>query len=137
MAEDRPYLANYAIGLIFVMSLHLLLNGITALLFPELFDDKYLSGETYQIIFIGLGIMEFVVFLLMYMESGIGYKLAIIIMITVMTLTIFDVLGENVYGFDILLQLILGTVVLFILLTPNVREYYRNWSLGKIPNIDA
>ena len=58
MEEHYSYPANYAMGIMLVMSFHLLFEGTVALVFPEVFDTGYLSHQYYQLLYIGLGALE-------------------------------------------------------------------------------
>ena len=83
MGEERPYPANYAIGLLFVMSLHMLFNGVAAILFPEAFESGYFGGGTYQLLYIGIGVTEFIMMLLLLVKSGIAYRLTLLLLISI------------------------------------------------------
>ncbi len=133
MEEHYSYLANYAMGIMLVMSFHLLFEGTVALMFPEIFDTGYLSHQAYQIVYVGLGALEFIVFVMLANESGIGYKLAILLIIVILVLNVYNIVDDIPYGFDMALQGILGSITMVILLMPSVRRYYNNWSIGELP----
>ncbi|MBO7351940.1 MAG: hypothetical protein J6U12_03380 [Candidatus Methanomethylophilaceae archaeon] len=135
MEGHYSYLANYAMGIMLVMSFHLLFEGTVALLFPYLFDTGYLSHQTYQIVYVGLGVLEFIVFVMLFNESGIGYKLAIILIAVILALNVYNIVTDIPYGFDMALQGILGSITLVILLMPSVRRFYNNWSIGELPTL--
>lgn len=135
MAEERPYPANYAMGLLFVMSLHMLFNGATAILFPEAFHTGYFGGEAFQILYVGIGVTEFVMFLLLLAKSGIAYRLTLILLAAIVLMDVYYLFNTDKALFDLGLQGILGVIAFALLILPKVREYYRNWSIVDIPVI--
>ena len=135
MEEHYSYPANYAMGIMLVMSFHLLFEGTVALVFPEVFDTGYLSHQYYQLLYIGLGALEFIVFVMLFNGSGVGYKIAILLIIVILILNVYNIVTDIPYGFDMALQGILGSITMVILLMPSVRRYYNNWSIGELPTL--
>jgi hypothetical protein len=133
MEEHYSYLANYAMGIMLVMSFHLMFEGTVALMFPEIFDTGYLSHQYYQLLYVGMGALEFIIFVMLFNESGVGYKLAILLVIVILILNVYNIVTDIPYGFDMALQGILGSITMVILLMPSVRRYYNNWSIGELP----
>ncbi len=133
MEEHYSYLANYAMGIMLVMSFHLMFEGTVALMFPEIFDTGYLSHQYYQLLYVGMGALEFIIFVMLFNESGVGYKLAILLVIVILILNVYNIVTDIPYGFDMALQGILGSITMVILLMPSVRRYYINWSIGELP----
>ncbi len=137
MDSMRPYPGNYAMGLLFVMSMHMLLNGISALLFPEIFDTGYIGGNVFQYVYIGIGVTEFVMMLLLIIRSGIAYRITLAVLIGLMLMNVYFLFYQDIAVFDLELQAILAIVSLILLLFPSVRAYYKNWSLGDIPKLET
>ncbi len=133
MEEHYSYLANYAMGIMLVMSFHLMFEGTVALMFPEIFDTGYLSHQYYQLLYVGMGALEFIIFVMLFNGSGVGYKLAILLVIVILILNVYNIVTDIPYGFDMALQGILGSITMVILLMPSVRRYYNNWSIGELP----
>jgi len=133
----RPYPGNYAMGLLFVMSMHMLFNGISALLFPEIFDTGYIGGNVFQYVYIGIGVTEFVMMLLLIIRSGIAYRITLAVLIGLMLMNVYFLFDHDRAVFDLELQAVLAIASLILLLFPSVRDYYRNWSLGDIPKLDT
>lgn len=136
MKEGRPYLVNYALGIIFVMSVHLLFNGVAALAFPELFNTSWYKGEFFQVLFIGVGIVEMIMFVSLYIGSGIAYKFTLLLLMGILAATVIYISWKEDFAFDITIQSVLSVVCLVLLLTPRVRRYYKNWSLGELPSFE-
>ncbi len=137
MDSMRPYPGNYAMGLLFVMSMHMLFNGISALLFPEIFDTGYIGGNVFQYVYIGIGVTEFVMMLLLIIRSGIAYRITLAVLIGLMLMNVYFLFDHDRAVFDLELQAVLAIASLILLLFPSVRDYYRNWSLGNIPKLDT
>ncbi len=137
MGSMRPYPGNYAMGLLFVMSMHMLFNGISALLFPEIFDTGYIGGNVFQYVYIGIGVTEFVMMLLLIIRSGIAYRITLAVLIGLMLMNVYFLFDHDRAVFDLELQAVLAIASLILLLFPSVRDYYRNWSLGDIPKLDT
>ncbi|MBQ7621754.1 MAG: hypothetical protein IJV47_06075 [Candidatus Methanomethylophilaceae archaeon] len=137
MDSMRPYPGNYAMGLLFVMSMHMLFNGISALLFPEIFDTGYIGGNVFQYVYIGIGVTEFVMMLLLIIRSGIAYRITLAVLIGLMLMNVYFLFDHDRAVFDLELQAVLAIASLILLLFPSVRDYYRNWSLGDIPKLDT
>jgi len=132
MGPDRPYPGNYAMGILFVMSIHMLFNGVAALLFPEIFETGYIGGKIFQLVYIGVGVLEFCMMLLLLIGSGIAYRITLITLAVIMALNLYYIFSDNEMGFDLGLQGILAVVAFLLLLTPSVRKFYRKISLGDI-----
>ncbi|MBQ7978897.1 MAG: hypothetical protein IJ248_04010 [Candidatus Methanomethylophilaceae archaeon] len=137
MDSMRPYPGNYAMGLLFVMSMHMLFNGISALLFPEIFDTGYIGGNVFQYVYIGIGVTEFVMMLLLIIRSGIAYRITLAVLIGLMLMNVYFLFDHDRAVFDLELQAVLAIASLILLLFPSVRDYYRNWSFGDIPKLDT
>ena len=136
MESMRPYPGNYAMGLLFVMSMHMLFNGIAALLFPEIFETGYIGGNVFQYVYIGIGVTEFIMMLLLIAKSGIAYRITLALLIGLIIMNAYFVFGNNGDVFDLQLQAILAIASLVLLLLPSVRKYYNNWSIGGLPKLD-
>lgn len=136
MESMRPYPGNYAMGLLFVMSMHMLFNGIAALLFPEIFETGYIGGNVFQYVYIGIGVTEFIMMLLLIAKSGIAYRITLALLIGLIIMNAYFVFRKNGDVFDLQLQAILAIASLVLLLLPSVRKYYNNWSIGDLPKLD-
>ena len=136
MTEERPYLANYAIGLLLVMSLHMFFNTLISYFYSgvqTLYEyDDYLS----PIVLMAISAMEILLVVMLYLGSGVAYKLAFVFIGFVIVITIFDMYTENVFFFNIWIQTVLGIITLILLLMPSVRRYYDNYSFGRRPSMD-
>jgi len=136
MVQDRPYAANYAIGLLVVMGFHMAFNSLSVLLYPELFRSEMYRETFFLYLFIGVSIWEFILAAMLFMGSGLSHKLAVASMVLVLILIVGNIVIGGVIGFDIWFQVALGASVLIFLLLPNVRGFYDNWSLGKLPDTE-
>lgn len=136
MESMRPYPGNYAMGLLFVMSMHMLFNGIAALLFPEIFETGYIGGNVFQYVYIGIGVTEFIMMLLLIAKSGIAYRITLALLIGLIIMNAYFMFRNNGDVFDLQLQAILAIASLVLLLLPSVRKYYNNWSIGDLPKLD-
>ena len=136
MDPMRPYPANYAIGLLFVMSMHMLFNGVAALLYPSIFTTGYIGGDAFQYYYIGIGTTEFVMLLMLIARSGMAYKVTLALLIGLIGVNAFFLFSQINDGFDLGLQASLTVASLALLLLPSVREYYRGWSVGDLPGIE-
>ena len=133
----RPYLANYAIGLLFVMSMHMLFNGVSALLFPSVFGGGYIGGNVFQFVYIGIGVTEALMLVMLLLKSGIAYRITLVLLAGLIVLNVCSLFNGDILQFDLQLQGILGTASFALLLMPNVRKYYREWTIGKMPAFEA
>ena len=136
MDEERPYMANYGIGLIVVMGFHMLFYGSAALAYPDLFGNEYADSQGFQMFFIGTGCWELFIAVTLFLKSGISYKFAILSLVLIVTLTLGNMLLNGHLGFTIWVQTILGGASLALLLTRDVRRFYNNWSFGDLPQMD-
>ncbi|MBR1452238.1 MAG: hypothetical protein IJ592_01920, partial [Candidatus Methanomethylophilaceae archaeon] len=119
MDSMRPYPGNYAMGLLFVMSMHMLFNGISALLFPEIFDTGYIGGNVFQYVYIGIGVTEFVMMLLLIIRSGIAYRITLAVLIGLMLMNVYFLFDHDRAVFDLELQAVLAIASLILLLFPS------------------
>lgn len=136
MTEERPLLANYAIGLLLVMAMHLFFYSWAAE-FVEGMDPielLYLRSSFYPLI--TLAIAEMVLTMLLYLGSGIAHKVSIVFMAFIIVLMLVNMNSDNQFlEFDLNIQLILGVVVLALLLCPPVWLYYANSTFGRHPSM--
>ena len=72
---------------------------------------------------------------MLFNGSGVGYKIAILLIIVILILNVYNIVTDIPYGFDMALQGILGSITMVILLMPSVRRYYNNWSIGELPTL--
>ncbi len=136
MKESIPYAAKYAIGLLIVMSVHMLFNVITTLSYPEHFDYSDYPLYIYVAFFAGTCIWEAMLALLLFLRSGISYKFTIISLIALMLLNLHNILIGGHLVFDISIQALLSIVSLIALMPKSVRSFYNNWSLGDLPEME-
>jgi len=133
---NRPYIANYAIGLIFVMGVHMVFNGIVCTVYPEIFINDYVDALGFEMFFFGVGGWELLISATLFLKSGIAHKFALLSLALIVILTVGNMLMRGTLGFDIWMQTALGAASLVILLLKDVRRFYNNWSLGDLPRID-
>ncbi len=133
MKEERPFLVNYMLALLFVMSLHMFINSISTLLYPMIFVPSTVSSSTYLMIFAGVSIWEMILTTFLFIGSGIAYKFTVLTLIVMVTLTTTNIIAGGSMGYDIWIQAILGTASLVLAQVPQVKSYYDNWSLGELP----
>jgi hypothetical protein len=136
MREERPYLVNYMLALMLVMSLHMFINSISTLLYPTIFVPTSVSSSTYLIIFVGVSIWEMMLTFFLYIGSGIAYKFTVLTLIVMVTLTATNMAAGGNMGFDLWMQTVLGAVSLVLTQIPQVKSFYDNWSLGKLPQTE-
>lgn len=137
MDEERPILTNYAIGLLLVMGFHMLFNGASVLLYPDIFSEEMYDSVYYQWIFVGLGIWEFLMAVLLYLGSGLAYKATTLFLFVLLVMTITNMVAGGRFGFDIWIQTLLGGISFAILEVPRVKRFYDNWSLGHLPDFSV
>jgi hypothetical protein len=131
--KERPFVANYSIALLIVMGVNMFFNCMTVLMYPDLFESDLYTGEAYLYLFLAVSLWEMSLAIFMFLGSGIAYKLTWITMVTLLTLSITNMIAGGRLGFDIWLQVILGFLVLLIDMLPVVKNYYDNWSPGTLP----
>ncbi len=134
---ERPYLANYVIGLMLVMGFSMIFNALSTVLYPIYYSNVQYAGNMYVLSLIAMASYQLFLTVMMYIGSGIGYrltKMSMIMMITLMGTGL--ALGGNL-GFDIWIQVVLAIVVLTMMHLPSISSYYDNLSLGRMPRILA
>ena len=134
MDYDRPYLSNYATGILIVMGFHMGVNFCSVILFPEWYQSSRFSSSFFMAVFGAVTAWELILALGLFLRSGLAHKLSILSMVLIVVLITANILIGGTIGFDIMFQIVLAIAVLVLILTPSLREYYRGWSLGKIPS---
>lgn len=132
MKEERPYIANYAIGMILVMGVNMAFTAISCYLYPELFKPTRVTYEMLLAFYIGMTIWEVLLAVTLFIGSGISYKLCVLSLFLILVLTLTDMLMQGSFAFDIWLQIVLSGLAIVLLLQKPARAYYNNWSLGKL-----
>lgn len=136
MKAERPYLVNYAIGLLVVMGFHMLFNAVTIYLYPESIPEGILKGWTRIAFIAGVAVWEFVMAFSVFIGSGIGYRLAVLSMFLILILTIVNIAVRGGGNFDLGMQTFLAVICLVFLLKKETRDFFKNWSLGEMPKMD-
>jgi|GEM_PF-1666834 len=129
---ERPYSANYLLGLMLVMGFSMLFNALAFVLYPYYGEE---TGEStiYIVAFVAISVYELVLTALMYIGSGIGYRLTKMSMICIVTLMGTGLLLGGNLGFDTWIQVLLAIAVLILMHLPSVSAYYNNLNLGTLP----
>ena len=137
MKDERPFLANYLLALMAVMSLHMFINSVSALLYPDVFSSSTTQSDVYLIIFTGVAVGEMILTVFLFMGSGIAYKFTVLTLIVMVTLTTTNMVAGGILAYDIWMQSVLGAVCLVFSQLPTVKGYYDNWSFGRLMTSEA
>lgn len=137
MKDERPFLANYLLALMAVMSLHMFINSVSALLYPDVFSSSTTQSDVYLMIFTGVSIWEMILTVFLFMGSGIAYKFTALTLIVMVTLTTTNMVAGGILAYDIWMQSVLGAVCLVFSQLPTVKGYYDNWSFGRLMTSEA
>lgn len=137
MKDERPFLANYLLALMAVMSLHMFINSVSALLYPDVFSSSTTQSDVYLVIFTGVSVWEMILTVFLFMGSGIAYKFTVLTLIVMVTLTTTNMVAGGILAYDIWMQSVLGAVCLVFSQLPTVKGYYDNWSFGRLMTSEA
>jgi len=133
---ERPYLVNYAIGLLVVMGFHMVFNAVTVYLYPGAIPEGLLKGWMRIAFITGVAVWEFIMAFSIFIGSGIGYRLGVLSMFLILVLTVVNIAVRGGGNFDLGMQTFLAAICLIFLLKKETRDFFRNWSLGKMPKMD-
>ncbi len=123
MERNRPFLANYAIGFLVVMSMYYFYEALVFYCFSEVIEKTLTGALVYADTLVLFVIAGFVLALLLVSSSRLGYYLALPTM-AVWALVCLLVILDSGLELDLAVNLILASAVLVILLVPHVRRYY-------------
>ncbi len=130
--EERPYLANYAIGLIMLIGIHMLFNIILSIFYPDYFQNEYFTSFYFQIFFLGAEIILTTLAVSLFFGSGIGYKITILVVGGLLLFYNVSVMIGGDFGAYMWFEMILCGLCLALLLIPkSVRQYYKGWNISK------
>ncbi|MBR4686236.1 MAG: hypothetical protein IKP04_06890 [Candidatus Methanomethylophilaceae archaeon] len=133
MREERPYIANYAIGMIMVMGVNMAFTAISCYLYPDLYRPTRVTYEMLLAFYIGMTVWEVILAITLFIGSGLSYKLCVLSLFLILALTLADMFMQGgSFAFDIWLQIVLSALAIVLLLQKPVRAYYHNWSLGTL-----
>ncbi len=135
MEDERPYLANYVIALMLVMSIYLFSNSVASFLYPDIFTSPS-ENQKITLILIMMSIWELIIAIMLFFNSGIAYRLAVITLTFIVVILGIDLILKGVFEFDNWLHIILSSVSFVILLTPGVREFYKEPTLPKMRSME-
>ncbi len=123
MDRDRPYLANYAIGFLVVMSMFYFYEALVFYVFAEVIDKNVTAVLAYADALLFLVIAGFAISAMLIMSSKLGYLVCIPMMVFLIVTGLLSV-GDLGKDLDLLVNTLLSLAILVILLTPEVRCYY-------------
>jgi len=131
--EDRPIVANYAIACLVAMCVHMFISSLAALIFPEIYESPMMTGTLYLILLLLVAIWEGVLAVGIYLGSGMAYKLGFITALIVLINVVVGIWDDRTFGYDFWIQGILSGTCIVLMLTPQMREAYKGWSLPSRP----
>ncbi len=134
MERNRPFLANYAIGFLVVMSMYYFYEALVFYCFSEVIEKTITGALIYAdtlILYVAAGL---VLALLLVSSSRLGYYLTIPTMVIWALVCLFTILNSGL-EVDLAANMLLAAAVLVILLVPHVRRYYTE-DCGMMPVFD-
>ena len=137
MDKERPFAANYVVGCLIAMSLHMIFNSLAAYLYPEIYDSPLFKGEVAQIIFVITAVWEICLAICIMLRSGLAYRLCLITVPLMFAITVLSMISVEDTTYDAWIQALLAALCIVIMLLPSMRSAYNDWSLPKMPELDV
>ena len=134
--EDRPIVANYAIGCLVAMSVDMFISSLAALIFPEVYDSPMMTGTAYLVLLLIVAIWVGFLAVGIYLGSGMAYKLGFVTVLIMLINVVVGIWDDRTFGYDFWIQGILSASCIILMLTPQMRSAYSGWSPPNRPRYD-
>ena len=132
MGEERPFVANYVIGLLIAMAVHMSYQVFAALVLYDPDIPEMILSNRQKLLFTGVIIWDSLLVAGLLLNSGIAYKVAIVTQVILITTVLWYMINDNDIAFYIGLEIVLSTLCLILLLFPSMRRFYKGWTLPKM-----